>query len=217
MLDKKKFYVNGEWVDPINQNNYEVINPSTEETCAIINLGSSEDTNSAVGAARKAFDTWKDTSKDERVKLLEKLLEIYKSKWDDMTNAISTELGCPKDWCSANQTSSGAGHIEDFIKRLKNFKTLKDENIDKERGFKEILNSPVFRNFVVSEDSKTTGIIVNIKQKQKPQFSAFDNKQEIEIYKDTLKKERHQNIIEIREVINSFENIGKIHFLWVVL
>ena len=121
MLDKKKFYINGKWVDPIKPNNFEVINPSTEETCAIINLGSSEDTNSAVSAARKAFDTWKDTSKDERVKLLEKLLEIYKSKWDDMTNAISTELGCPKDWCSANQTSSGAGHIEDFIKRLKNF------------------------------------------------------------------------------------------------
>ena len=121
MLDKKKFYINGKWVDPIKPNNFEVINPSTEETCAIINLGSSEDTNSAVSAARKAFHTWKDTSKDERVKLLEKLLEIYKSKWDDMTNAISTELGCPKDWCSANQTSSGAGHIEDFIKRLKNF------------------------------------------------------------------------------------------------
>tara|TARA_B100000579_G_scaffold436730_1_gene463604 strand:+ start:1104 stop:2537 length:1434 start_codon:yes stop_codon:yes gene_type:complete len=121
MLDKKKFYINGKWVDPIKPNNFEVINPSTEETCAIINLGSPEDTNSAVSAARKAFHTWKDTSKDERVKLLEKLLEIYKSKWDDMTNAISTELGCPKDWCSANQTSSGAGHIEDFIKRLKNF------------------------------------------------------------------------------------------------
>ncbi len=121
MLDKKKFYINGKWVDPIKPNNFEVINPSTEETCAIINLGSSEDTNSAVSAARKAFHTWKDTSKDERVKLLEKLLEIYKSKWNDMTNAISTELGCPKDWCSANQTSSGAGHIEDFIKRLKNF------------------------------------------------------------------------------------------------
>ena len=121
MLDKKKFYINGKWVDPIKPNNFEVINPSTEETCAVINLGSSEDTNSAVSAARKAFHTWKDTSKDERVKLLEKLLEIYKSKWDDMTNAISTELGCPKDWCSANQTSSGAGHIEDFIKRLKNF------------------------------------------------------------------------------------------------
>ena len=121
MLDKKKFYINGQWVDPKNPNNLEVINPSTEEVCAIINLGSSDDTNSAVKAAKKAFETWKETSKEERLKLLEKLLTIYKARWDDMTDAITTELGCPKDWCSANQTSSGAGHIEDFIKRLKNF------------------------------------------------------------------------------------------------
>ncbi len=121
MLDKKKFYINGEWVDPKNPNNFEVINPSTEEVCAVINLGSSDDTNSAVKAAKKAFETWKETSKEERLKLLEKLLTIYKSRWDDMTDAITTELGCPKDWCSANQTSSGAGHIEDFIKRLKDF------------------------------------------------------------------------------------------------
>ena len=121
MLDKKKFYINGEWVDPKNPNNFEVINPSTEEVCAVINLGSSDDTNSAVKAARNAFETWKETSKEERLLLLEKLLKIYKARWDDMTDAITTELGCPKDWCSANQTSSGAGHIEDFIKRLKDF------------------------------------------------------------------------------------------------
>ena len=100
---------------------------------------------------------------------------------------------------------------EPLMDRIKNFRTLKDENVDKERGFQEILNSPVFRNFVISEDSKTTGIIVNIKQKEKPQLGAFDNDQEIEKYKDSLKKERHQNIIEIREIIKSFEDIGKIH------
>ncbi len=100
---------------------------------------------------------------------------------------------------------------EPLMDRIKNFRTLKDDNVDRERGFKEILNSPVFRNFVISEDSKTTGIIVNIKQKTKPQVGAFINKQEIEEYKDSLKKERHQNIIEIREIIKSFEDIGKIH------
>ena len=121
MLDKKKFYINGKWVDPIKPNNFEVINPSNEEVCAIITLGGTADTNSAVEAAKKAFVTWKETSKEERLKLLEKLLEIYKAKWDDMTDAISTELGCPKDWCSAVQTASGASHIEDFIKRLKEF------------------------------------------------------------------------------------------------
>ncbi len=100
---------------------------------------------------------------------------------------------------------------EPLMDRIKNYRTLKDENIDKERGFQEILNSPVFRNFVISEDSKTTGIIVNIKQKEKPQFNAFQDKMEIEQYKDTLKKERHQNIVEIREIIKSFDDIGKIH------
>ena len=100
---------------------------------------------------------------------------------------------------------------EPLMDRIKNFRTLKDENIDKERGFQEILDSPVFKNFVISEDSKTTGIIVNIKQSQKPQFSATDDKEIIEKYKDSLKKERHQNIIEIREVIKSFDDIGKIH------
>ena len=84
--------------------------------CAIISLGSSADTDLAVKYAKKAFETWKESSKEERIRLLEKLLEIYNSRWDEMTNAISTELGCPKDWCSANQTSSGASHIEDFIK-----------------------------------------------------------------------------------------------------
>ena len=121
MKDKKKFYINGKWTDPIKAKNFDVINPSTEEVCAVISLGGSEDTDLAVKSAKSSFETWKETSKEERVKLLEKLLEIYKSRWDEMTDAISTELGCPKDWCSANQTSSGAGHIEDFIKRLKEF------------------------------------------------------------------------------------------------
>ena len=121
MLDKKKFYINGKWVDPIKPKDFQVINPSTEEVCAIISLGSPEDTNAAVKSARNSFETWKEVSKNERIKLLEKLLEIYNARWDQMTDAISTELGCPKDWCSANQTASGAGHIEDFIKRLKDF------------------------------------------------------------------------------------------------
>ena len=73
--------------------------------------------------------------------------------------------------------------------RLENFKTLKDEGVDKQRGFKEILNSPVFRNFVISEDGKTSGIIVNIK---KNILKDIENKtdQEIEIYKDKLKKKK---------------------------
>jgi len=94
--------------------------------------------------------------------------------------------------------------------RLDNFQTLKDENIDKERGFKEILNSPVFRNFVISEDGKTSGIIVYIKKDELKNVEN-KNKKEIEIYKDSLKKKNHENIIQIREVIKSYDDVGKIY------
>jgi len=96
-----------------------------------------------------------------------------------------------------------------LTERLQNFSTLKSDGIDKIRGFNEILNSPVFRNFVISEDGKTTGIIVNIKKKKN--LKEFKNKKEIEIYKDKLKKKNHQNIIEIREIIKSYSNVSKIH------
>jgi len=95
--------------------------------------------------------------------------------------------------------------------RLQNFKTLKDENVDRNRGFKEILNSPVFRNFVISEDGKTSGIIVNIKENKKFESSKNKSKKEIEDYKDQIKKQNHQNILEIRDVIKSYEDVGKIY------
>ncbi|MDC1155385.1 MMPL family transporter [Candidatus Pelagibacter sp.] len=95
--------------------------------------------------------------------------------------------------------------------RLENFKTLKDEDVDRTRGFSEILSSPVFRNFVISEDGKTSGIIVNIKKNNELNNFNSKSKEEIEKYKDKLKKKNHQNILEIRDVIHSYENIGKIH------
>ncbi len=95
--------------------------------------------------------------------------------------------------------------------RLNNFKTLKDENIDKVRGFNEILDSPVFRNFVISEDGKTSGIIVNIKKNEELKNIANKSKEEIEKFKEQIKKQNHQNILEIRDVIESYESIGKIH------
>ena len=95
--------------------------------------------------------------------------------------------------------------------RLESFKTLKDEGVDKDRGFKEILNSPVFRNYVISEDGNTSGIIVNIKENKKLDNIENLSKAEIEAYKDKLKKQNHENIIEIRQVIQSYEDVGKIY------
>ena len=100
---------------------------------------------------------------------------------------------------------------ENLQKRLESFKTLKDDDVDRARGFNEIVNSPVFRNFVISEDGKTSGIIVNIKKNDELKDIGNKSKEEIENYKDFIKKQNHQNILEIRDVIKSYENIGKIH------
>jgi len=94
--------------------------------------------------------------------------------------------------------------------RLESYKTLKDEDVDKKRGFQEILNSPVFRNFVISEDGNTSGIIIYIK---KNNLKNIENKtkEEVEDYKDNLKKKNHENILQIREVIKSYNEVGKIY------
>ncbi len=95
--------------------------------------------------------------------------------------------------------------------RLEKFKTLKDEDVDKDRGFKEIISSPVFRNFVISEDGKTSGIIVYLKKNTPLENIENKSKREIENYKDEIKKQNHKNILEIRDVIKSYEDVGKIH------
>ena len=98
-----------------------------------------------------------------------------------------------------------------LAERLQNFTTLKSENVDIEKGFEEILNSPVFKNFVISEDGKTTGIIVNIKEDVNLKNLDGKSKEEIEKYKDLRKKKNHKNIVEIREIIKSYKDIGKIY------
>ena len=128
MLDKRKFYINGKWVSPSKPNDLEVINPSNEDPYAVISLGSKEDIDKAVEAAKTAFESWKKTSKEERLKLLEKLLEVYKKRFNEMAKAISDEMGAPMDWATEVQTGSGQAHLEDFILRLQEFNF--DEHFD---------------------------------------------------------------------------------------
>ena len=97
-----------------------------------------------------------------------------------------------------------------LAERLKEISTLKDDGIDKERGFKEILNSPVFRNFVISEDGKTTGLIVNIKDDEKLKDIEDLSIKEIDNLKELRKKANHNNIVEIRKVISTYDNVGNI-------
>ena len=122
MLEKRKFYINGKWVKPSKSNDFEVINPSNEEPFAIISLGFKEDTDAAVKAAKEAFVEWKETSKEERINLLEKLLKIYNKRFNELAEAQSMEMGAPIDYAISAQTASGQSHLEDFILRLKNFK-----------------------------------------------------------------------------------------------
>ncbi len=121
MENKKNFYINGKWVTPRSKEEIKVIDPATEENCAVITLGNKDDVNDAVNAAKKAYNSWAFSSKEERIKLLEKLYENYKKRWADIANAITIEMGAPKDFATKLQAGTGAAHLKSFIRYLKNF------------------------------------------------------------------------------------------------
>ena len=121
MQDKREFYINGEWVAPAKANDLEVINPSTEEVCAVISIGDQADTDAAVAAANAAFESWSQSSKDERLAVMEKILTEYEARMEDMAQAISTEMGAPIDLARTAQAGSGYAHIKAYIRVLKNY------------------------------------------------------------------------------------------------
>jgi len=125
MIEKKQFYIDGKWVDPQVPHDFDVIDPSTEERCAVISLGSDADCDLAVAAAKRAFDSWSQTPPAERLALVEKLLEIYKRRADEMAAAISLEMGAPIDMALQSQVGSGTYHITNFINAFKDFKFLR--------------------------------------------------------------------------------------------
>ena len=121
MLEKRNFYINGQWVEPKNKKDIQVINPATENSCAVISLGGKEDVHDAVTSAKEAFKTWGYSTKEERVSLLETFYTLYKKRWNDITDAIIQEMGAPKDFASKLQTGTGASHTKSFIRYLKEF------------------------------------------------------------------------------------------------
>ncbi len=121
MLDKRKFYINGAWVDPVAGTDFDVINPSTEEAFAIISLGGKADIEAAISAAKKAFETWAWSSKEERLALMEKILAVYTKRSDEMGEVISQEMGAPIDMSKTSQSGSGSYHIAAFIEALKHY------------------------------------------------------------------------------------------------
>ena len=121
MLEKREFYIGGEWVSPRQPADCEVIDPSNEEVCAVISLGDEADTNAAVAAARDAFPAWMATPLSERLALAERVLDLYNARAEDMSQAMSLEMGAPIDLARAQQTPLGSMHIEAFIAAAKAF------------------------------------------------------------------------------------------------
>ncbi len=132
MEEKRDFYIDGSWVKPSKRNDLEVIDPSTEEVCAVISLGSESDTNLAVEAANNSFLSWWKMPKNKKLELLNNLLNIYISQSSKMADAISKEMGAPKDWSLNQQSQSGEDHIKTFINKYKEFEF--ENYLDKEKG-----------------------------------------------------------------------------------
>jgi aldehyde dehydrogenase (NAD+) len=125
LLDKRKFYIDGKWVDPVAANDLEVIDPSTEEPVAVISIGAQADTDRAVAAAKAAFASWSKTSPAERLSYVEKILAIYKRRAAEMAQSMTLEMGAPQDMSLASQTGAGTYHIETFIEAYRNFEFIR--------------------------------------------------------------------------------------------
>jgi aldehyde dehydrogenase (NAD+) len=115
MQDKRTFYINGAWVAPAAPRDCDVINPSTEDPCAVISLGDAADTNAAVTAAKAAFTTWSVTPRATRRAFVEAILEQYEARVEDMAHAISLEMGAPMDMSRDSQAPCLPWHLKNFL------------------------------------------------------------------------------------------------------
>ena len=137
MKECTQFYINGEWVDPVDPKHLDVINPATEETIGKIAMGNSTDVDKAVAAAKEAFESFSQTSKEERLALMGKIIEVYQSRYDEIAETISSEMGAPLWLSKAAQAATGAGHFGTFMEVLKNY------NFDEDKGTTRLRKEPV--------------------------------------------------------------------------
>ncbi|MGB1403762.1 MAG: aldehyde dehydrogenase family protein, partial [Porticoccaceae bacterium] len=137
MKDLRKFYINGQWVDPLVSNDLAVENPATEESIATISLGAAADVNAAIAAAKAAFPSYSQVSVEQRIALMENLLKIYMDRYEEMAVAISMEMGAPISFASAAQADTGRGHISAAIDALKQFE------FERQVGNTRIVKEPI--------------------------------------------------------------------------
>lgn len=137
MREYLQFYIDGQWVDPVTPKTLDVINPANEEVCGHISMGSAEDVDRAVKAARKAFETWSCTTREERLAVLERIVVEYQKRYEDVAKAITEEMGAPAWLAQRAQAAVGIGHLQTAIEVLKTY------TFEEDRGSTRIAKEPI--------------------------------------------------------------------------
>jgi aldehyde dehydrogenase (NAD+) len=135
MLEKLQFYIDGQWVDPVEPRTLDVVNPATEEVYGRISIGSAADVDKAVAAAKRAFETFSQTTIQERKDLLQAILTEFNKRHDEVAEAIMDEMGAPWNLAKNSQAASGPQHIKAAIKALDKYEfeeRIRTTNIVKE-------------------------------------------------------------------------------------
>lgn len=131
-----KFFINGKWIEPAGRSTLDVINPATEKAFATISLGNTDDVDSAAKAAKSAFDSWSNSSIEERKEIISNIVGGLKSRSDEMATAISSEMGAPMGLSKTAQVGSGLGHFMNVLSILENFE------FEEIRGTTKIVKEP---------------------------------------------------------------------------
>ncbi|WP_310541710.1 aldehyde dehydrogenase family protein [Phenylobacterium sp.] len=137
MREYLKFYINGEWVEPTEAKTLDVINPANEEVCGKISLGNATDVDKAVKAARAAFPAWSQTTREERLEVLGRILAEYQKRFGDLATAVTEEMGAPANLAQRAQVPIGMGHLATAVEVLKTFK------FEEDRGPTMIVKEPI--------------------------------------------------------------------------
>lgn len=137
MIEKLQFYIDGRWVDPVEPRTMDVINPATEEVYGRISIGSVADVDVAVAAAARAFETFSQSSREERIDLLQAILDIFNRRSEEVAEAIMDEMGAPWGLAKHAQAASGTQHISAALEVLKSY------DFEEQIGATLILKEPI--------------------------------------------------------------------------
>ena len=137
MRDDTRFYIDGQWVTPAGRTTIDVINPATEEVAGRVLAGTAEDVDAAAKAARRAFTAYAGLPLEERVAILQRIVEGYKARFNEMAEAITEEMGAPAKLSKQAQAAAGLGHLQTALAVLQGYK------FREERGPTLIVKEPI--------------------------------------------------------------------------